>query len=319
MPERLRQLLAPFTDNPPWEVAIELAVIWVVVFVIFRFVRGTRAAGALKGVLLVTIVGALLIRLFESAGLFARLTALSSSFLGLAAILIVVVFQPELRRAFIRLGEANFLSGGVSGAAEIVEPIVDACTFLSKNKFGAILAIERNTGLREAAETGVKLNAELSSRLLNSIFWPSSPLHDMGVVIRGTRVIAASVPFPLVEPAEMPDQRLGTRHRAAMGLARNTDALVVVVSEETGAISIADGRKLTRWLTPESLRKELTARLGGNEPPTSASGESVTDPQPTPDGQGDDDGAADELEHQLEAQADEAIKIDQHRRERKRA
>lgn len=263
MLEGLQQLGARFSEYPLWEVALELAVIWVIVLVIFRFVRGTRAAGALKGLLLIVVVGALVVRIFETAGVFGRLTALSSSFLGLAALLIVVVFQPELRRAFIRLGEANFLSGSVSEAGAVADPIVDAVRFLSKNKFGAIMAIERNVGLREAIETGVKLNADLSSSLLNSIFWPSSPLHDMGVVVRGRRVVAASVPFPLVEPWELPDQRLGTRHRAAMGLARNSDALVVVVSEETGAISLAEKRKLTRWLTPERLREQLVERLSG--------------------------------------------------------
>ena len=256
-----RQLLSRLTAYNAWELLIELAIIWVVVFVIFRFVRGTRAAGALKGMLLLVIVGALLIRLFESVDLFGRLTALSDVFLGLAAIVTVVVFQPELRRAFIRLGEANFLTGSSADQASSIKPIVDAAAFLAKNKFGGIIAIERNTGLREAVENGVKLNAELSTPLLCNIFQPNAPLHDMGVIIRGNRIVAASVPFPLIEPYELPDPRLGTRHRAALGLSRNSDALVVVVSEETGAISLAEARTLTRWLTPERLSQLLHDKL----------------------------------------------------------
>ncbi|MEM9082975.1 MAG: diadenylate cyclase [Planctomycetota bacterium] len=250
-----------FIEYPVWQVFAELAVIWAIVYVIFRFVRGTRAAGALKGILLILLIASLFVRTLNEFDLLPRLAELYSTFLGLAAVVLIVTFQPELRRAFIRLGEANFLSSQVGQTHAVVDPIVEAATFLAKNKFGALIALERNVGLREAADTGVKLNADISASLLNNIFWPSSPLHDMGVLVRRGRIIAASVPFPLVEPWELPDQRLGTRHRAAMGLARNTDALVVVVSEETGAISLAEGRTLTRWLTPENLRTELIKRL----------------------------------------------------------
>ena len=287
MLDRLSQLFARFTQYVWWEVVLELAVIWAFVFIIFRFVRGTRAAGALKGMLLIVIVGALLIRLLETAGLFGRLTALSSVFLGLAAIVTVVVFQPELRRAFIRLGEANFLQTSSQDRASAVQPIVEAAAFLSKSKFGGIIAIERNTGLREAVENGVKLNAELTAPLLCNIFQPNAPLHDMGVIVRGSRIVAASVPFPLVEPWEMPDPRLGTRHRAALGLARNSDALVVVVSEETGAISLAHGRQLVRWLTPERLTEKLVELLsqdgeegkqaGAGSDPDAAEGQEAED------------------------------------------
>ena len=136
-----------------------------------------------------------------------------------------------------------------------------ACELLSKNQFGALIAIEGRVGLRELIERGTAINADVSAELLQAIFWPNSPLHDMGVIVRGNKVLAAGVQFPLAEPADMPDQRLGTRHRAALGLARITDTIIIVVSEETGAISLAHHGRLSRWLTPEGLQSELHRRL----------------------------------------------------------
>lgn len=243
------------------EVIVEVAIIWLLIFVVYRFIRGTRAAGALKGLVAVVIIAALAVQITDRIGILPRLASLYDQFLGLIAIAMVVTFQPELRRALIRLGEAPFFRGTSQEVRPVIDAVVEACTFLSKNKFGAIIALERTTGLRETIETGRLLDANVSAPLLNSIFWPSNPLHDMGVVIRNGRIVAASVQFPLADAAEMPDEHLGTRHRAALGLAKVTDALIVVVSEETGAISLAEGRKLTRWLSPDDLREELTRKL----------------------------------------------------------
>jgi len=262
--ERFRQIIGRLGEYPLWEVAVELLVIWVLVYTVYRFIRGTRAAGALKGLLIVLILGTLVVRVLGDQ--FPRLAVLWNLVLGFAAIALLVTFQPELRRALIRLGEAPFFRTGAQDVAPVVEAITSACEFLSKNKFGAIIAIERNVGLRDMIETGRILRADVSAALLQSIFWPNNPLHDMGVVIGGGKILAAGVQFPLAEPGEMPDPRLGTRHRAAVGLARVSDAIVVVVSEETGAISIAEGRSLDRWLTPEALRRELTRRLTRSAP-----------------------------------------------------
>ncbi len=257
----LRQSFDRLLDYDLLEVLLELAVIWIVVYLGYRFVRGTRAAGAFKGVLVVLIVSALGVRLFEQSGLLPRLAALYDKFLGLLAIALLVTFQPALRRALIRLGETPFFRMAAKDVKPVVDAVVGACEFLSKNKFGAIVAIEQRIGLRDTVEAGRILNADVSAHLLNSIFWPNSPLHDMGVVIRGHKLVAAGVQFPLAEPPEMPDQHLGTRHRAAVGLAKVSDAIIVVVSEETGAISLAQGAELLRWLTPDQLRTELTSRL----------------------------------------------------------
>lgn len=245
---------------PVWQVAIELAVIWGFVYLIWRFVRGTRAARALTGIIVLVLLTVLL-RLFTPVESFERLAYLFDRLLGFVALALVIVFQPELRRALIRLGEAPFFLASSQDVASVVEPLVAAATFLSKNKFGAIVAIERQVGLRETAEAGTTLNADLTAELLESIFWPSNPLHDMGVVIRGKKIVAAGAQFPLAEPSEVGDATLGTRHRAAIGLTRSTDALVIVVSEETGAISLSERGKLQRWLTPEAMRAELTRRL----------------------------------------------------------
>jgi diadenylate cyclase len=262
MPDRLSQLLSRLADYPWWEVALELAVMWVLVYAVLRFVRGTRAAGALKGMVILFFGGWIAVRLLSMADLFPRLAIIYNTLLGYAAIALVVTFQPELRRALIRLGETPLLRGSIAQVRPIVDALVDSSTFLSKNRFGAIIAIERQVGLRDAIESGKKLNADLSAELLSSIFWPNSPLHDMGVVVRGDRIVAASVQFPLADAGDMPDEHLGTRHRAAVGLARSTDAIVIVVSEETGTVSVADGSSFIRRLTPQSLREYLLGRLG---------------------------------------------------------
>ncbi|MEM8835925.1 MAG: diadenylate cyclase CdaA [Planctomycetota bacterium] len=270
----LNQLLDRIQDYDWRVVAVELAVLWLLVYAAFRFVRGTRAAGALKGLLVVLIVGTVGIRLVGQQDLLARLGVLWDSFLGVSAIALIVIFQPELRRALIRLGEAPLLrQQQQQQVTAVVESIVDAAEFLSKNRFGAIIAVERKVGLRDLATHGRPLNADVSADLLRTIFWPNSPLHDMGVVISGGRMIAASVPFPLADEGEMVEGRLGTRHRAAVGLTKATDAVCVVVSEETGGISIALDGKLNRWLTLDRLRAQLRDRLTApdDEPDDSAS------------------------------------------------
>jgi diadenylate cyclase len=285
MPDRLRQLLSRLADYPWWEVALELAVMWVLVYAVLRFVRGTRAAGALKGMVILFFGGWIAVRLLSMADLFPRLAIIYNTLLGYAAIALVVTFQPELRRALIRLGETPLLRGSIAQVRPIVDALVDSSTFLSKNRFGAIIAIERQVGLRDAIESGKKLNADLSAELLSSIFWPNSPLHDMGVVIRGDRIVAAGVQFPLADAGDMPDEHLGTRHRAAVGLARSTDAIVLVVSEETGTISIAEGTSFTRRLTPQSLREYLLTRLGQRGPdqprPSAPAADAEPDPAPS--------------------------------------
>lgn len=246
-----------YLRNEPHEVLIELAVIWVVVYVIVRFLRGTRGARVIKGMGLILIVGTLTIQVLGQGNAFERLNFLYSNFLAFASLMLVIVFQPELRRALVRLGEARLFRGGGLRKARVIEEVLGSLQYLSKNKIGALIAIERQVGLRGIVETGTTLDAEVSKELLNTIFWPGSALHDMGVVIHGDRVVAAGVQFPLAEGERIP-QELGSRHRAAIGLSQEADALVVVVSEETGTISVAERGELTRGLTIDELRPLLS-------------------------------------------------------------
>ncbi|QDU72100.1 diadenylate cyclase CdaA [Mucisphaera calidilacus] len=256
----LRRLIGYF-QTEPLQVAFELLVIAFVVTMILRFLRGTRGARVVKGLALVLVVGTVGIQLLAGEDSLSRLRLLYDSFLTLASVMLVVVFAPELRRAFMRLGEASFFTQGGVRRARVVEEIVAAIQYLSRNKIGALVAIERQVGLRGIVEVGTRLDAELSASLLNTIFWPGSALHDLGVVIQGDRVIAAGVQFPLSEREDLP-RELGSRHRAAIGLSEEADALILVVSEETGTISVAERGVLRRNLTIDDLRPELNHAFG---------------------------------------------------------
>jgi diadenylate cyclase len=260
--DRLRALWDRVGSYSILEVGLELIIIWFAVYVIVRFVQGTRAAGALKGLLVVVILVTIVSRLFGQGETFQRLGWLYDKAIALTAIALIVIFQPELRRALVRLGETSFLRSTPKDVAQVVDAITDAATYLSRAKFGAIIVIERQSRLTGLIEGGTALNAELSARLLQTIFFPGSALHDLAVVIAGKVVKAAGVQLPLAEPAEMPDPTLGSRHRAAVGLSRESDALVVVVSEETGGIRIAERGRLTSPMTAAELRDELRDRLG---------------------------------------------------------
>lgn len=267
---RFGDLLERVSAYSPAEVVTELVLIWIVIFAILRFVRGTRAAGALKGLLILLVLVAILSRLIGGSDAFQRLGYLYDRFLALVAIALVVIFQPELRRALVRLGETRLFRQTPSEISEVVETIADAARYLGRAKFGGLMVIERDVGLEGLVEGGVKLDSELSAPLLKTIFFPGSALHDLAVVIKGKRVHAAAVQLPLAEAAEMPDPALGSRHRAAVGLTKECDALVVVVSEETGALRIAERGRLFGPFAPPELIVELKARLGRARKPAEA-------------------------------------------------
>ena len=262
--DRLHQLflrIQGYLRVEPLEVLIELAVIWIVVYAILRFLRGTRGARVIKGMAVILIIGTLIIQVLGRENAFERLNFLYSNFLAFASLMLVIVFQPELRRALVRLGEARFFRQTGLRKARVVDEILGAIQYLSRNKIGALIAVERQVGLQGIVELGTRLDSDISKEILNTIFWPGSALHDMGVVIRGDRLLAAGVQFPLAEGENIP-QELGSRHRAAIGLSQEADALVLVVSEETGTISIAERGELNRGLTIEELRPILTKGLG---------------------------------------------------------
>lgn len=257
-----------------WEVAIELLVIWIAVFFIVRFFQGTRAAGALKGMLLILVLFATLVWILGGGQTFTRVGFLFDRLLAIIAIGLVILFQPELRRALIRLGERPIFKRTPSEIAEVVEPIVEAAQYLAKARFGALIVLERQIGLEALLEGGTRMNARLSAPLLQTIFFPGSALHDLAVVVRGKVIHAANVQLPLADPEDMPDRQLGSRHRAAVGLTKECDAIVVVISEETGLIRLAERGRLTPGFQAAELKKELTARLAKVPP---AEGESAVE------------------------------------------
>jgi diadenylate cyclase len=246
---------------PLWQVAIELLLIGAVVYWVIRFLRGTRGARMLKGVAFVLISLYLIVRLVGTQFGLNRIEFLYRQFLIFASVATVVVFQPELRRALMRLGETRLFRSWSNQVSDEIDALVEAATFLSRRKIGALVAIERDVGLGGIAESGTRVGADLSAPLLETIFWPNSPLHDLGVIIRNGKIDYAGVQFPLAESGDL-ERELGSRHRAAVGMSQESDAVVLVVSEETGDVSIAERGQLIRKLTPEGLRGLLYELLG---------------------------------------------------------
>lgn len=240
---------------PGWNGVFEILVLAVLIYYVLLFISGTRGAQVLSG--LVVLVVALMsftyiFRLDTLGWILQRLSAL-------LAVAMLVIFQPEIRRALAELGTRQFFGGG-GGGASVAATLAKSALDLSAQKIGAIIAVERGMTLQQVRETGVKIGAVVTPELLGSIFFPHTPLHDGGVIIKGDRIEAAGCLFPLTQRAELSTQ-LGTRHRAAIGLTEETDALVLVVSEETGTISVAYKGKLRRGLDEERLRRLLTRVL----------------------------------------------------------
>ena len=259
---RLQDLLRRLDSYPVPVVLIEFAVIWGTVYLVLRFIRDTRAAGAVKGILLIVLLLSVGGWILGGAETFQRLAYLIDRFLGILALALVVIFQPELRRAAIRVGESTFFFRSTpSEIAQVVEAISDSCRYLSKSRFGAIIVIERSIGLAGLTEGGTRIDAVVSARLIQSIFFPGTALHDLAVLIRGRVVHAAGVQLPMADPLDMADRSLGARHRAAVGITRECDALVVVVSEETGLIRIAERGRLSDPIGPDELADRLRQRL----------------------------------------------------------
>jgi diadenylate cyclase len=257
----LRTLLQ---DAPWWALLLQWLLIGTVVYAVYRFLRGTRGARLLRGIALLLVVSWLFVN-FLPQEQFGAIKVLYQQLVAVVAFAIIVIFQPELRRAVMRLGETSLFRGWSRMVSEEIEQLVEAAMFLSKRKIGALIAIEREVGLGGLAESGTRLNADMSASLLNTIFWPNSPLHDLGVIISQGKIAFAGVQFPLAEEGTL-ERELGSRHRAGVGMSQESDAVVLIVSEETGDISIAERGQLFRKLTPEALRGLLVELLGKSDP-----------------------------------------------------
>lgn len=232
---------------PNLKVIVEILILWFVFYMIILYIKGTRTVQVLKGIFILVAI----FLVTQKLGL-ETINWILTKLIPISIIGFLIIFQPELRRGLARLGQF-----GLFPAKELViDEIAKSAIALSKKKIGALVAIEREVGLRAYIESGVPLDAKISSELINTIFMPNTPLHDGGIVIQEDRIVAGGCLFPLSQESHV-TKTLGTRHRAAIGLTEETDAIVVIVSEETGTISIAVGGRLTRDLDREELVKSL--------------------------------------------------------------
>ncbi len=243
-------------------VAIELLLIGFVVYWAISFLEGTRGERLFRGVITILFAGSLTLNLVVERFHFERLQYLYNGFLIAVLIIAVAAFQPELRRALIRIGQGGFImSGAAQQLSRAIEEIIKALEDMAATRTGAIIVIQRQVGLGEFIDTGIKVDAKATAELLKTIFHSGSPLHDMAVVISGERIVAARVQLPLAELGTVEGLKVGSRHRAAIGISRGSDATVVVVSEETGIISIAKEGKLFRGVSQSRIREQLTADM----------------------------------------------------------
>lgn len=236
--------------------ALEIAIIFGMLYFVLRFLRGTRGEGILKG-LATLLLAAMAVLYYVSKKLeLARLEYLFNGILSMSLLGLVIIFQPELRRGLVQLGENPFIRLFIKSDVNVLDEIIASVLRLSRNKVGALIAIEREVGLRNYIEGGVKIDAEVRSELIDTIFYPGSALHDGAIIIQDVRIAAAGCLFPLTEnPAVSRD--LGTRHRAAIGLTEETDAIVIVVSEETAQVSVAVSGALQQGLDKDELVRVL--------------------------------------------------------------
>ena len=243
-------------NRPQLNDLLDILIVAVLIYQMIMLTRDTRASEVLKGFLL--LVGASL--LSSLLGLSA-LTWVLKQILSNGALVLVVLFQPEIRRVLEQLGRGakmeHFQSDGEENQ-RIISEITQCLTSLSRRRVGALIVFERRTGLKDVMETGTRLDSTISAPLLENIFEPNTPLHDGAVIIRGTRIVSAACMLTTLSESNAITRDLGTRHRAAIGISETTDALVLIVSEETGVISMARDGKLTRHLDAKAIGEILS-------------------------------------------------------------
>ena len=251
--------LAAYQDH--LVITLELIMIGIIVYWAISFLEGTRGERLFRGAIFILLVASVLLKfVLPKLGLI-RLEKIYDSVALPVLAIIAIAFQPEIRRALIRIGQAGFLSSSPQQLSRSVEEIIKAVTQLAAVKTGAIIVIEQQVGLGEFVELGVKIDSKVNADLLKTIFYSGTPLHDMAVVIQGDRIVAARVQLPLAESTPSISGNLGSRHRAAIGVTNSSDAIVIVVSEETGIISVAINGNLIRNISEEQLRRHLTTAV----------------------------------------------------------
>lgn len=243
-------------------IVIDIGLVWYVLYKLIMLIRGTKAIQLLKGIVVVFVV-----RLISFIFNFQTIKWITDQAIDWGFLVIIILFQPELRRALEQLGRGSIFSRSTKSEEEILQQIIDSivesCNYMAKRRIGALITIERETGVGEYTETGIPINAELTHQLLTNIFTPNTPLHDGAVIIKRDTIVAAACYLPLSESPFI-SKELGTRHRAAMGISEVTDAITIIVSEETGQISATKNGELRRELSEDALRDYLRNNLSLN-------------------------------------------------------
>ncbi len=232
-----------------WRPLIEILFIWVLIYSVIRFFQGTRAMQVLLGLVILVVVF-LVAKFLELNSI---IWVLSKVF-AVGVVAFLIIFQPEMRRVLARIGTT--MSTGFLSKGGTIDEVVRACDHMSRHRTGALIAVERDVGLRNYIESGMMIDAKVSAELLLSLFDPHTPTHDGAVIITGDRIASCGSLFPLTQMTDLPPS-VGTRHRAAIGLTEENDAVCIVVSEETGNISISVFGKLTKALDLEDMKKIL--------------------------------------------------------------
>lgn len=240
-------------------IALDVLIIWYLVYCLFMMIRGTKAVQLAKGIVFIFIV-----RIVAGLLQLHAVTYIVDQIVSWAVIGIIVIFQPEIRRGLERLGRAPIFNGrGESPhdqSVRMVKELDKAIQYMSKRRIGALITIQQDTGLDDYIETGIKLDADITGELLINIFIPNTPLHDGAVIINNNRIAVAAAYLPLSDNNMIP-KRLGTRHRAAVGISEVTDAVTIVVSEETGGVTITKNGRFLLDLSRDEYLKYLNAQL----------------------------------------------------------
>ncbi|KGX84282.1 diadenylate cyclase CdaA [Pontibacillus litoralis] len=240
-------------------IIIDIALVWFVLYKLTMLIRGTKAIQLLKGIFVVLGVW-----LFSYLLQLNTLMWLISEAITWGFLAVIILFQPEFRRALEQLGRGRFFSRNSNAEEDVaksIDAIIKSCNYMAKRRIGALITIERETGMGDYVETGIPIKGHLTSELLTNIFIPNTPLHDGAVIVKEQEITAAACYLPLSESPFI-SKELGTRHRAALGISEVTDALTIVVSEETGSISCTKNAELHRELDNEALRDMLQRELG---------------------------------------------------------
>jgi diadenylate cyclase len=253
--ERIAVELSGLAPQFTWSSVFDILMVALVFYGLFRLFQGTQAVALLRGILVIALIFVLAASRFTAFGW------LLKNLLPMILVAIPVIFQPELRRALERLGRSAPLVGRSARetlAQQVIYEVSQAVEALARERTGALIVLEGDTGLEEYIESGERIDAGVSARLLMTVFFPGTPLHDGAVIVRGDRIIAAACVLPLTQ-RDLADSSLGTRHRAAVGITEQNDAVAIVVSEETGIVSLARAGRIARRLDAQRLRTILQA------------------------------------------------------------